>query len=442
MVAHGDTIIAPASGAAPAGVCVIRASGPQAGAVVSALAGPLPQPRRASLRRLRDGEGRMIDTALVLWFPGPTSFTGEDCAEFHLHGGKAVIEATLEAALAVPGVRLAEPGGFTRRAYENGRMDLSAAEGLADLIEAETEAQRVQALRQMEGGLARVVDGWREAIVSALADAEADIDFPDEDLPPGLSMQARNRIGDLRAALASHLAGADAAQRVRDGFSVAILGPPNAGKSSLLNALAGRDAAIVSPIPGTTRDVVEVRLVLAGAVVWLADTAGLREAGDAIEAEGVRRAFARAHSADLRIGVVAHGDDPGETAALLAPSDLLVRSKADLADDGGSVPQGTEFVSVSVVDGLGIEALLAAIGARASAAQAQSVAVPLTRLRHREAVVDAIAALDRALSATGPAVELAAEDLRLAARALGRIIGRVDVEDVLDRLFAQFCIGK
>jgi tRNA modification GTPase len=433
------TIIAPASGALPAGVCVVRASGPAAGRVLDELAGGRPPPRRAVLRGVRDRAGGLIDRALILWFPAPASFTGEDCAEVHLHGGKAVVEAFLTAALTIEGVALAPPGGFTRRAFDNGRMDLSAAEGLADLIEAETEAQRLQAVRQMDGALGRAADAWRDTLIDALAEAEADIDFPDEDLPPGLGTRARRRIETLADTLRAHLAASEAARHVRDGLRVAIIGPPNAGKSSLLNALAGREAAIVSPIPGTTRDVVEVRLNLDGALVWVADTAGLREAADQIEAEGVRRALARAEEADLRVALVDDPADAEKVKPLIQKGDLMVLSKADR--DERATPDGFDL-AVSTKTGRGLSDLLRVLSDRAAAAAAQSVAAPLTRLRHVEAVRDALDALSRALHAPGEAGELIAEDLRLAARALGRITGRVDVENVLDRLFGQFCIGK
>lgn len=432
-----DTIIAPASGSGPAGVSVIRVSGPKAGDVLQALAGAVPPPRLASLRAIRDGAGERIDRGLVLWFPGPHSFTGEDVAELQVHGGSAVVAAVLVAACAVPGVRPAEAGEFTRRAFLNGTIGLSAAEGLADLIEAETEAQRRQALRQMEGGLDRAATGWRDAIVAALAEAEADIDFPDEDLPPGLSASAQQRIGALRAELEQHLHDSAQASRVRDGFKVVILGAPNAGKSSLLNAIARREAAIVSDIPGTTRDVVEVRVVLGGQIVWIADTAGLRAAADAIEAEGVRRALERAEGADLRLGLWCTDAERLALEALSPPPDLLVRGKADL----DSMSAAWSGLSVSSRTGEGLAALEGEITRRAAVGDV-AAAAPLTRARHRAAVAEAVAALERALVAPAWAPELAAEDLRLAARALGRIAGRVDVEDILDQVFSSFCIGK
>lgn len=442
-----DTICALASGAGRAGVAVVRVSGPRAGEALEALSGSLPRPRVASLRRLKDASGAALDDALVLWFPAPASFTGEDVAEFHLHGGPAVVAATIDAVIRLPGVRLAEPGEYTRRAFENGKLDLAQAEGLADLIDAETEGQRRQALRQMEGALSALVEGWRAELVSALALLEAEIDFPDEDLPGGLSARVGPMLAALADAIAVHLADGRRGERVREGYRVAILGAPNAGKSSLLNALARREAAIVSDIPGTTRDVVEVRLVLAGFPVWIADTAGLRETADAIEAEGVRRALARAEEADLRIGVVEAGAD-AEAALLTAlrPGDLVVRSKGDLFGSERGPGLDPRFVRddivVSVLTGEGLAALETAVAARVEAALGAREAPALTRARHRRALEDAEAAIRRAMSALDLGAELAAEDLRLAARALGRIAGRVDVEEILGEIFSAFCIGK
>lgn len=433
------TIVAAASGPGPSGVAIIRVSGSRASDVAIRLAATLPKPRSAALRALTDRGGETIDKAIVLWFPAPASFTGEDVCEFHVHGGRAVVAGVIEACLDVDGVKLAKPGEFTRRAFENGKMDLSAAEGLGDLIEAETTAQRRQAVRQMEGALANDVIGWREQIIDALADAEGDIDFPDEDLPPELSARARGRITDLRDLLARHLDESSRAIRVRDGYRVAILGAPNAGKSSLLNALAQRDAAIVSPIAGTTRDVIEVRLVLGGAVVWIADTAGLREAKDQIESEGIDRAIAQSEQADLRLGVIASDAERLALEPLMRSNDVWIQAKSDTI--AWNKPK-SHNLSISSKTMQGIEALEEAITTRAQADLTLSQSAPLTRLRHREAVMDTINALTRALNASGHATELIAEDLRLAARALGQIIGRVDMDDVLDRLFSQFCIGK
>lgn len=430
-----DTVFALASGAGRAGVAVIRVSGPAAGAAFIALTGGLPEPRRAALRALYGAGGGLIDRALTLWFPAPHSFTGEDVAEFHVHGGQAVIAALSAALLDVPGLRPAEPGDFTRRAFENGKLDLAEAEGLADLIDAETEGQRQQALRQMDGALSRLYDGWRAQLVTAMALLEAAIDFPDEDLPEALAERVGPLLAPLAAAMAEHLADTRG-ERVREGFRVAILGKPNAGKSSLLNALAGRDVAIVSDTPGTTRDVIEVRLVLAGFPILIADTAGLRASEDAIEQEGVRRALARAEDADLRV-FLAPVDDLGGDALPLAlrPDDLVFASKADL---GAEIDQPR----LSAKTGEGVDALLAAIAARAEAALGAREAPALTRARHRRLVEQAHASLLRAQSALQLGPELAAEDLRAAAAALGRLTGRIDVETLLDEIFAQFCIGK
>ena len=434
-----STIVAPASGPGPSGVAIIRISGPEAGQALQSLAGPLPTPRTATLRALRDRDGEKIDKALVLWFPAPGSFTGEDVAEFHVHGGRAIVSDVIEACIATANVGLAKPGDFTRRAFENGKMDLSAAEGLGDLIDAETQAQRRQALRQMEGELANEVVAWRDEIIDALATAEGDIDFPDEDLPRGLSARAHTQITQLHCKLAQHLVESQHAIRIRDGFRVAILGVPNAGKSSLLNVLVRREAAIVSPIPGTTRDIVEVRMVLAGMVVLLADTAGLRVAGDQIEAIGISRALDQAKAADLRIGVVASRDEQMQLAHLLGPEDIWVLAKADI--QGWTVNEKNEIL-VSSVTGLGIDILEAAIISGATQDLITSENAPLTRLRHQDAVRNTIAALERAQNSHTDAPELIAEDLRLATRSLGQIIGHVDMEDVLDRVFSKFCIGK
>ncbi len=434
-----QTIIALASGSVPAGVAIIRLSGPACSGVACRVLGSVPRARRASLVTVVDSAGDPIDRALALFFPGPNSFTGEDVLELHVHGGPAVVRDTLACCLAVSEVRLAEPGEFTRRAFENGKMDLSAAEGLADLVEAETAAQRRQALRQMDGALAQEIAHWRDAIIDCLVDAEGDIDFPDEDLPPGLDDRALARIEKLLSRLNSYVADAKRGERVRSGYRVAIIGPPNAGKSSLLNRLARREAAIVSPTAGTTRDIVEVRLVLNGMVVWIYDTAGIREAEDLIEAEGVRRATARAREVDLRLALITDRHDKLALQAMMTPGDIWLLGQADRIE-WGSAKAGE--LLVSSLSEIGLTQLEAQLAERAALDSAQSEAAPLTRLRHQEAVNEAIAALNRAVMASGASPELVAEDLRLAARALGRIAGEVDVEDVLDRLFAQFCIGK
>lgn len=440
-----DTIFALSSGLGRAGIAVVRVSGSRAHRALELLARVVPEERRATVTQIfapRGGEA--IDRALVLRFSGPRSATGEDMAEFHVHGGAAVIAALLESLGAVEGLRLAEPGEFTRRAVYNGKLDLTAAEGLSDLIAAETEAQHRQALTQAEGGLARLYDGWRERLLAALARAEADIEFPDEDLPRGVGSEALSAAGEVSRAITAHLADGRRGERLRDGLSVAILGAPNAGKSSLLNRLAEREAAIVAPTAGTTRDVIEVALDLGGYPMILADTAGLRATGDAVEAEGVRRARKRAASADLRVLLFDAAAWPRLDAATLALMDeraLPVVSRADLRPElDAATVEGRPALLVSASSGAGIDALVQHLTAAAAKILRPGEAPALTRARHREALEECQMALFRASHASLP--ELAAEDLRLAARALGRITGRVDIEQVLDRVFRDFCIGK
>jgi tRNA modification GTPase len=437
-----DTIYALSTAPGRSGVAVIRVSGPAAGAAVEGLTGRAPpEPRRAVVRRFWDAEGAAIDSGLVLWFEGPESFTGEDVAEFQVHGGRAIIEAMQAALARVPGLRLAQPGEFTRRAVEDGKFDLTAAEGLADLIAAETEAQRRQALRQYDGVLADLYEGWRAELVGQAAWIEATIDFSDEELPSDLLAKARAVIAGVAGEIARHVDDGGRGEIVREGLRIALIGPPNAGKSSLLNALARRDVAIVSETPGTTRDVIEVRLDLGGFPVVVADTAGLREAGDAIEEEGVRRALARARAAELVVLIL---DGTTKDRPALAPDVaerlcLTVWNKRDLAKHSA----GAGEVNISAKTGEGIDQLVEALTAKAAEiADAQSEAPPLTRARHREALVEAEAGLRRALTAPDDHTELMAEDVRLALRALGRITGRVDVEELLDVIFRDFCIGK
>ena len=439
-----DTIFALASGERRAAIAVLRLSGPGTDAALAALLrGALPPPRHASLRGLHDpAGGELLDRAVVIRFPGPGSFTGEDAAELHLHGSPAVIDA-VAAALAGLGLRPAEAGEFTRRAFDHGRLDLTEVEGLADLIAAETAAQRRQALRQMEGALGRLYAGWGERLVRALAHVEAGIDFADEELPDGLIDQARTEATALAAEIEAHLADGRRGELVREGFRIAIVGPPNAGKSSLLNLLAGREAAIVSTVPGTTRDAIEVRLDLAGHVVIVTDTAGIREAAEAIEAEGIRRAEARAREADLVLLLLDGATVEGWRAVehLAGPAAWPLANKADLGPWRGPAEIGGEPVrAISVKTGEGVDALLRALG-RAVAARVEGSGTPsLTRLRHRRALEEACGALRR--SAAAQELALAAEDIRLALRALGRIVGKVDVEDLLDVIFRDFCIGK
>lgn len=440
-----DTIFAPATAPGRAALAVVRLSGPSTGKAVAALAGALPAPRRASLRTLRDEGGAVIDEALILWFPAPASYTGEDCAELHLHGGLAVVEAAIEA-LAELGLRLAEPGEFTRRAFQNGRLDLAQAEAVADLVDAETTAQARQALDQLGGGLSRRYDAWRELLIESLAVLEAAVDFPDEDLPEDVAARARPHLGELLGDLQAALGDADRGRRVREGFRIALIGAPNAGKSSLLNALAGRDAAIVTATPGTTRDVIEVPLVVAGYKVLLADTAGVRDTAEAIEAEGVRRARAWAEEADLRLWVVDASESGGhwrEASGLARPEDLLVFSKSDLARGADALAasgRDLEALSLSVMSEADMAALRAWLEARVVSALSGAEFPAATRLRHAESLTEAADRVARALDQVEP--ELAAEDVRLAARALERISGRVDPEAVLDQVFSSFCIGK
>jgi tRNA modification GTPase len=435
-----DTIFALASGIGRAAIAVLRLSGPDCEAVVRQLAGRLPAPRTASLCRLRaPGNDEILDEALVLWFPAPRSYTGEDSAELHLHGGRAVLEG-VSAALLAAGARPAEPGEFTRRAFLHGRLDLTAAEGIADLIDAETAAQRRQALRQAGGALAARYAGWAERLTRLLAHQEAAIEFAEDGLPNTLEEEMRRAAAVLAAELRAHLDDGGRGERLREGLWAAIVGAPNAGKSSLLNALAGREAAIVSATAGTTRDVVEVRLELGGVPVLLADTAGLREAADEIEAEGVRRARRRAEEADLVIAVFAADCAPdAETLAMVSPGTVVVASKTDLAPPPARIG-GQPALGLSVRNGTGLAALQAALAASAAARAGLSAEAGLTRPRHRAALSEAAGWLDEAVVA--PLPELSSEALRAALRALGRLTGRIGVEAVLDVVFGDFCIGK
>ncbi|MEQ8194501.1 MAG: tRNA uridine-5-carboxymethylaminomethyl(34) synthesis GTPase MnmE [Rhodospirillales bacterium] len=443
-----ETIFALASGMGRAGIAVMRVSGAAAKKALETLCpGKAFEPRVLAPAALVRPGGEVIDRALAVWIPGPKSYTGEDVAEFHIHGGAAVIAALTEALGRLDGLRPAEPGEFTRRAFLNGKMDLTAAEGLADLINAETEAQRRQALRQLKGDLGALYENWRGRLLRALAHLEASIDFIEEGLPAELEREVRRGLGGIAGDIETHLSDAHRGERLRDGLQIAIIGPPNAGKSSLINMLAKRDVAIVAATAGTTRDVIEAHLDLGGYPVILADTAGLRESGDPIEAEGVRRASHRAREADLRLAVLDAtlwpAIDP-VTAALIDADTLVAINKADLA---APVPpleaRGREALAVSVKTGAGVDALLAALGREVAARCRLGEAPAITRERHRKALTDCLEALKRVLAATDPAdPELVAEDLRLAVRALGRITGRVDVEDLLDVIFRDFCIGK
>ncbi len=438
-----DTIAAVATAPGRAGIAVIRVSGPAATAALAALAGRLPEPRRLTRARLRDpATGEPLDDALVVLFRGPASFTGEDVVELHLHGGRAVTAGVLDALLARPGLRPAEPGEFTRRAFLNDRIDLTAAEGIADLVEAETAAQRRQALRQAGGGLSSLYEGWRADLLAAMARLEAWIDFPDEDLPDDVLAAVLDGLEALEAGLSAHLADAGRGERLREGLRMAIVGPPNAGKSSLLNWLAKRDVAIVSATAGTTRDVLEVYLDVNGYPATVADTAGLRETADSVEREGVRRALARAEAADLRLVVVdwSAGEAGREMVGRWLDGDAI--AVANKIDRGGTVPE--PWIPVSVTTGQGLDALLTRIADELEARMGLREAPALTRARQRHAAEEARAAVRRALQGLrdGTPLELPAEDLRLAARALGRITGRVDIEEILDAIFREFCLGK
>lgn len=484
MVNDSDTIFALASAPGRSGVAVIRVSGPDAGSVLLGLApdlNVLPAPRRATRVFLFDSDSmsgysesesknqnntpfgdkgysdhnesessagdsgaygdNMIDDGLALWFPAPASFTGEDVVEFHVHGGAAVLDALTASLTRLHGLRPAEPGEFSRRAFENGKLDLTAAEAIADLVDAETSAQRRQALAQMGGALAELYDGWRSQLVGALAYLEACIDFAEEDIPDDLMARSAASLVALRDSVRTHLQDKGIGERIRDGFRIALTGSPNVGKSSLLNALARRDVAIVSDIAGTTRDILEVPMDLGGYAATLIDTAGLRETEDVIEIEGVRRARAAADTADIRIHLVdATTPNLPEDVSVEA---IVVVNKMDRIT--GEIPvKGALPLSVKTGDGLDMLVKVLTEQVHTLAAHRVQDTPPLTRARHRHALEDCVAALDRAYTGSigGHDMEMIAEDMRVAAQALGRITGRIDVEDLLDKIFRDFCIGK
>ena len=478
------TIYALSSGRPPAAIAVVRISGPDTREALKTVIGKIPEPRAATLGRVRGFDGEIIDEALILWFPAPHSETGEDVAELQLHGGRAVVASVFAALSRVPGLRPAEAGEFTRRAFENGKLDLTAVEGLADLVLAETESQRRLAFRQMRGALGSRAENWRAQLIQALALVEARIDFSDEaDVPHDLvtpALQIARALGDE---IASVLADGGRGERLREGLVVAIAGPPNAGKSTLLNRIAKREAAIVSPYAGTTRDVIEVHLDLGGLPVTLLDTAGIRETDDPVELEGVRRARERANSADLVLWVVEAGEGatsphtarpPAEKRAVRAPI-WVVRNKIDLAQRNERESQNngrnesrrrvnrplsdmvndrlagtSEFgfsgsepaFDLSAKSGEGFDALLEQLTKHAETYLVGAESALVTRERHRRALEDVVAALRRASRGDPDREDLLAEELRIAAQSLGRLTGRVDVEDVLDVIFRDFCIGK
>jgi len=435
-----DTIAALASGRPPAAIAVIRISGPAAMAVTRQLAGTLPPPRRLSLRALNDpASGALLDTALVVVFPGPATASGEDLAELHLHGGPAVVSGVLAAITSQPSVRLAEPGEFTRRAFRNGRMDLAQVEGLADLVSAETAVQRDQALALAGGALTRLADTWRERCLAILSEAEASLDFAEDeaDVAARLDEAAREQLITMANELANILADATRAARIRDGLTIAVTGAPNVGKSSLVNALAMRDVAIVTAVAGTTRDALEVPLDLAGVAAVLIDTAGLRDTDDPVEAIGIARARARAAAADLVLCVITANDAATVPSLPTGTQSALVINKIDL---GIQATLPGDALAVSAETGEGLPALRMWLSNWARQAARPGEPALLSHARHRAAFADAEAALREAANADEPV--LRAESLRIAAHAFGRIAGRIGVDDVLDRIFSRFCIGK
>ncbi len=450
-----DTIYALSSASGKAGVSVIRVSGPKAWKSLEILAAGqnLPQPRKASLMSLVNPVSReTIDSAMIIGFRAPASFTGEDVIEYHCHGSPAVLEEMLDVLSKMDGHRLANHGEFTRRAFDNGKLDLTEAEAIADLIDAETKAQKEQALAQMGGALSDLYNGWAEELTRSLAYIEAIIDFPDEDVPDSETAKAMPAIGNLRIEIQNHLNDNRRGERLRSGLQVAVIGAPNAGKSSLVNALAQRDVAIVSDMAGTTRDVIEVHLNLGGYPVILADTAGLRpdQIGDSgheiIESEGIRRALKRAEAADLRILMfdAAEKNPDTHTAALMDDKALVVVNKIDLKPDARNlfhVKQGIDPVFISTQTGEGLDEFLKILTGKIASLMAVSRETPsLTRQRHRTHLEECVNFLELAMDQTQP--ELMAQELRFAVTALGRITGRVDVEDLLDVIFKDFCIGK
>ena len=439
-----DTIFALSSGAGRTALAVVRVSGPAAGLAVDRIAAPRSKPRFAAFRKLRHPEtGEEFDHALVLWFAGPNTETGEDMCELHLHGGRAVLSAALAALAAIPGCRPAGPGEFTRRAFENGKLDLTAAEGIIDLIDADTDAQRRQALRQASGELSTLYEGWRRRLIEAQGLLEASIDFADEgDVAETAELNGLAEAASLALIIERHLKDGRRGEIVREGFRIVIAGPPNVGKSSLMNALARRDVAIVSEEPGTTRDVLEVRLDLDGYMAIVADTAGLRETAGAIEREGIRRALQRAEEADLVLWIIdatAPAVDIPPDIADRGARVLRVLNKIDVPAARRDVPYDR---AISAQTGAGIPELIGALSGIVQMAAGSAETMAITQVRHRKQIETCLDALQSIELSNSLPAELAAEQLRIAADALGRIVGRIDPEDVLDQVFARFCIGK
>lgn len=435
-----ETIFSLSTGGLPSGVAIIRLSGSRSRFALETVSGRVPRPRQASFAEFKDAGGNIIDRGLSLFFPAPRSFTGEDCGEFHLHGSRAVAQRMLELLGEMPGLRQAEPGEFTRRAFENGKMDLTEVEGLSDLLAAETEMQRRSAIDQSGGNLRRLYEGWMQKLTHARAMIEAELDFADEeDIPGSVSDRIWPEIAALAREISHHVEAAHSGEVVRDGFRVALLGAPNAGKSTLLNRLSDREVAIVSEIAGTTRDALEVRLDLGGYLVLVSDTAGLRHSPDPIEAEGMRRSLRAGRAADLILYL--YEDEaimpPAELAELTAPI-LRVRTKIDVNIRPG---EGDADHAISAVTGEGVATLIAAIRQAVAAATSRGTVYP-TRIRHRQLLLDAVSRIDAALSARQAGPEIAAGELRAAAHALGRITGQVGVEALLGVIFSEFCVGK
>ena len=448
MDSRNDTIFALSSGRPPAAIAIVRLSGPNAGRALRLLSGRQPLPRRADFATLKSADGSAIDEAVVLWFPGPGSATGEDVVELHVHGSRAVLAALFRELGAMPDLRPAEPGEFSRRAFENGKLDLTEAEGLDDLIHADTDMQRRQALRQLKGLLGARAETWRQRIIEASALIEAGIDFSDEgDVPDELLAPALAKVESLRIEIEETLAASARSERLREGLVVAIAGPPNVGKSTLLNRLARREAAIVSPHAGTTRDAIEVHLDLDGYPVMLIDTAGIRETDDPVEMEGVRRAQQRAASADLVLWLndASDADNVDETRPELDAPVWIVRNKIDLVEQGPSrnfADPAERVLWISAAQGEGMDLLSEAVTGFARDYFAVGESGLVTRARQRRLLEEAVEALTRAVDVSGRSEEIVAEELRRAVHSLGKLLGRVDVDDILDKIFLEFCIGK